>query len=115
MKLRLTVDSTLQPLENDPTPKELEWWADARRPIRRKHVLQFTALISVPIMIGHVLERGVHSLISWSGFALICSQLAIGLGGGALNWLMQRNTQFRRALVARRLRQALTETEDANT
>lgn len=108
MKLfrRSDVESAHQSVAFRPTAAELEWWADARQPFRRRgmaiSVAVYTGLIATQLLLG---DSAGNLADRWT--FLVPSYLAIVSGASWLSWRLQESWLRPRMIFGKRVRDEL--------
>ena len=89
-----------------PTASELAWWADARRPFRRRSMGISAALLSA-LVVTPLAVNGTAGLVAGSWMIGVPFYAAFVAGASWLSWLLEERWLRPRLIVGRRIRDEL--------
>lgn len=98
---------TAYPIEPPPTPEELAWWQEARRPIRRREVARWGLMLGVPIAVAAAVKDGVTHVLSYAALGHVPLGIGLFVFFGGWMWLGTRSVHMRMALTEKRMREGL--------
>lgn len=98
---------TAHPIEPPPTPEELAWWKEARRPIRRREVARWGLMLGVPLAVTAAVKDGVTHVLSYVALGHVALGIGFVVFTGGLMWLGIGSVHMRMALTEKRMRAGL--------
>lgn len=94
-----------------PTAAELEWWADARRPFRRR-AMGISAAVLSALIVTPLLVNGTDGLVAGSWAVAVPSYIALVVGASWLSWLLEERWLRPRLIIGKRIRDELLDGTD---